>query len=177
VRSTERLSRLVESLLDFRRMEAGARPYVLESVDAAAFTRRVAEEFRRETGAEVHVTAEDGAWIAADAGALSLAVWNLLDNAVKYAPGSAVELRVRGDGGVVRISVADRGPGIAASDQRSIFDKFVRGREATELGVKGTGIGLAMVKHVAEAHRGRVELESSPGAGSVFTIVLPGVAS
>ncbi len=177
MRSTERLSRLVEGLLDFRRMEAGARPYVMETVDAAAFTTRVAEEFRRETGAEVRLTEADAVSIAADAGALSLAVWNLLDNAVKYAPGSAVELRVRRDNGGVRISVADRGPGIAASDQRRIFDRFVRGREAVELGVKGTGIGLAMVKHVAEAHRGRVELESAPGAGSVFTIVLPGVAS
>jgi signal transduction histidine kinase len=177
MRSTDRLSRLVESLLDFRRMEAGARPYVRERLDAAEFSRRLSEEFQRESGAEIRLTMAGGAWIEADAGALSLALWNLLDNAVKYAPGSPIDLRVASEASGVRISVADRGPGIEPSDQRRIFDKFVRGRDAQQWGVKGTGIGLAMVKRVAEAHDGGVELKSEPGSGCVFTLVFPRAAA
>lgn len=176
-RSTERLSRLVESLLDFRRMEAGARPYVMEMLDAGELMGRVAEEFRRESGAEVRVPEQRGIMMQADAGALSLALWNLLDNAAKYAAGAPIDLSVRRDNGGVRISVADRGPGIAPSDQRRIFERFVRGSNVEGAGVKGMGIGLAMVKHIAEAHRGRVELESTLGAGSRFTLVLPATES
>ena len=176
MRSTERLSRLVESLLDFRRMEAGARRYVMERLDAAEFSRHVCGEFHREVGIEVQLEAPDAAWIEADSGALSLALWNLLDNAVKYAPGSPVGLHVALNGGAVRISVTDHGPGVAAAEQSRIFEKFVRGRDAEQLGVRGTGIGLAMVKQIAEAHRGRVELRSAAGGGSVFTMIIPGAA-
>ncbi len=70
---------------------------------------------------------------------------------------------------------ADRGLGIPAHEQRAIFSKFHRGEEARIRGIKGTGIGLAMVQHTVRAHRGRVERESEPGAGSTFTIVLPAV--
>lgn len=170
-RSTERLSHLVDSLLDFRRMEAGARPYTMEPLDLAALVRRVAQEFGSEQRTAVPVTAPEVCQTEADAGALSLALWNLLDNAVKYGGNAVVEMETAD--GEAKIRVTDQGPGIPDSEKRYIFDRFVRGEQAQRMGVNGTGIGLAMVKHVAEAHRGRVEVESEIGRGSTFTMVLP----
>lgn len=171
-RSTERLSRLVESLLDFRRMEAGARPYNLEPLDASRFLVKLAAEFQQESGAEIQLDIPTECPIHADPGALSLALWNLLDNAVKYAE-SPIELQLQSTPTNVTIRVTDHGPGIPPSEQPRVFDKFYRGAGARKNGVKGTGIGLAMVQHVAQAHRGRVELHSQPGQGTAFSLVLP----
>lgn len=173
-RSTERLSRLIESLLDFGRMEEGAKPYRLELLDAAELAGKVAGEFGRESGAEVILDLSDRLPVMADASALSLAMWNLLDNAVKYSPGRApVSLRTRRDAARARISVVDRGVGIAPAEQRRIFEKFSRGTEARRMGVTGAGIGLAMVKHIVDAHHGRIDVESRVDRGSTFSIVLP----
>jgi len=112
--------------------------------------------------------------VMADASALSLALWNLLDNAVKYSPGRApVSLRTRRDAARARISVVDRGVGIAPAEQRRIFEKFSRGAEARRMGVTGAGIGLAIVKHIVDAHQGRIDVESRVDQGSTFSIVLP----
>ncbi len=70
------------------------------------------------------------------------------------------------------ISVADRGPGIPLEEHEAIFQKFVRGRSSLEGSVKGTGVGLAMVRHILSAHGGEIRLESEPGCGSTFTLVL-----
>jgi signal transduction histidine kinase len=173
-RSTERLSRLIESLLDFKRMEEGAKPYRLELLDAAELAGQVACEFGRESGAQVILNLSDRLPVMADASALSLALWNLLDNAVKYSPGRPpVSLGARRDAGRARISVVDSGVGIAPAEQRRIFEKFARGAEARRMGVTGAGIGLAMVKHIVDAHRGRIDVESRVDQGSTFTIVLP----
>jgi len=105
---------------------------------------------------------------------LSLAVWNLLDNAMKYSPGRPVVwIRLFRDGTRAAIAVRDEGIGIPPSEQRRIFQKFVRGAETAALGVKGSGIGLAIVDHVARAHGGHVHLESKVGGGSTFTLLLP----
>ncbi len=176
-RATRRLSRLVESLLDFGRMEAGARPYRLEPLDAAELVEGVVREFRQEvTGAgfTVHyIGPAGGARVSADREALAQAVWNLLDNAAKYSGDSrsvCVEVERTGE---VAIRVRDEGFGIRAAEQKQIFRKFVRGSAAIEHHVKGTGIGLAMVKHIVSAHAGTITVESEPGRGSTFTIVLP----
>jgi signal transduction histidine kinase len=112
--------------------------------------------------------------VDADPEALSVALRNLVDNALKYAPECPV---VRVQWGVekthVAISVHDRGPGIPASEKRAIFRKFVRGSTAEAANVKGSGVGLAMVRHIVAAHGGNVSLASEAGAGSVFTILLP----
>jgi signal transduction histidine kinase len=175
-RASARLSRLVESLLDFGRMEAGARPYRLEPLDAAELARAVVVEFRLEGAGRndtIECDAPDGARVRADREALSQALWNLLDNAVKYSgAGRTVRVEVERDRGVA-LRVRDQGPGIPASETKQVFRKFARGSAAREGNVKGTGIGLAMVRHIVEAHGGRVTVESEPGAGSVFTIVLP----
>lgn len=176
-RATRRLSRLVESLLDFGRMEAGARPYRLEPLDAGQLVNTVVEEFRQEhasNGFAIDCALPSGsAMINADRDALTQALWNILDNAEKYSGENRI-VRVEVEGGSpVAIRVHDEGYGIAPSEQRQILRKFVRGSAAKTHGVKGTGIGLAMVQHIVDAHGGKLLIESKPGKGSTFTIRLP----
>jgi signal transduction histidine kinase len=177
-RATERLSRLVESLLDFGRMEAGRRPYALQRLDACALVRDVVHEFQEEIQGQdfdVRCSVEPGEHLVqADPEALSRALWNLLDNAVKYSSERPeIEVSVGRTDGAVTISVRDHGIGISAADQKRIFQKFVRLPSAASQGVKGSGIGLAMVQHIVAAHRGRVLVASVEHEGSTFTIALP----
>jgi signal transduction histidine kinase len=177
---SERLHRLVENLLDFGRMEAGRQEYRFDEIDAAALVRRVAGEFAHEVaarGCRIEVNAGDdapGIAVRADQEALARALWNLLDNAVKYSPDArTVRVDARADGDRFLMSVRDEGLGISADEQRRIFDKFVRGASAAAAGVKGTGLGLAMVQHIVAAHGGDVRVASETGKGSTFTIALP----
>lgn len=175
-RATRRLSRLVESLLDFGRMEAGARPYRREALDAGELVETVVEEFRQEGECNtftIECAVPEGAIpIDGDREALAQALWNLLDNAVKYSGDSrTVGVEVE-DGSLVAIRVRDQGLGIPAAEQRRIFEKFARGSSAVVAGIKGTGLGLAIVRHIVDAHGGKVALESRPGGGSTFTIEL-----
>ena len=177
-RAIDRLKRLVESLLDFGRMEAGTRPYRMQKLDAADLVRTVAGEFGHDSassGCRIDVNlASESAPIQADREALSLALWNLLDNAVKYSPNCrTVWIALAKRNGCVAISVRDEGLGIPAAEQKEIFRKFVRGAEAKANGIKGTGVGLAMVEHLVRAHGGEIRLESQPGKGSTFTLELP----
>jgi len=112
--------------------------------------------------------------VKVDREALARALWNLLDNAVKYSPqNKAVWAKATCENGWVAISVSDKGIGIAPNDQRRIFKKFVRATSAEAGGARGTGLGLTMVEHIVAAHGGQVHLDSEPGIGSTFTIVLP----
>jgi two-component system phosphate regulon sensor histidine kinase PhoR len=176
-RSTARLTRLVESLLDFGQMEGGARIYHFAPVDCGELVRRVVEEFHNETqssGFQFRLAVRSSAEIDADGEALGRALWNLLDNAVKYSGDNReIEVEVDRSGQEVTIAVRDRGLGIPAHEQAAVFRKFQRGGEAVRLGIKGTGIGLAMVDHIVKAHHGRVELQSEPGQGSTFRLILP----
>ena len=102
------------------------------------------------------------------------ALWNLLDNAVKYSPEPRpIRVSVGRHPRGVALSVQDHGIGVPAGEKKDIFRKFVRGESAGKLGIKGTGLGLAMVAHIVDAHGGTLELESEEGAGSTFRIVLP----
>jgi two-component system phosphate regulon sensor histidine kinase PhoR len=175
-RATERLRRLVESLLDFGRMEVGAKPYQLQRLDAKQFVGEVVEEFQREVpGCSVELDVPDEAVeVQADPDALTNALWNLLDNAVKYSPQSRnVWVKVERQESEIAISVRDEGIGVPRGEQKAIFRKFVRGAAAQSNDFKGAGIGLSMVTHIVEAHHGRVSVKSTPGLGSTFTIYLP----
>src|SRR5262249_23737060 len=112
-----------------------------------------------------------------DGRALELAVMNLIDNALKYAPGTEfVTVRVERRGGDVVVRVIDRGPGVVAEDQARIFERFVRGSTARGRAIRGSGIGLALVKHIAESHGGRAWVESPSGRegrGATFAISIP----
>ncbi len=174
-RATDRLQRLVESLLDFGRMEAGARPYQFERIDLGALVERVVEEFRGENQSRSFAFRCDTlrAVMNADAEAISRALWNLLDNAAKYSGDSAtIEVAMTWQAGSIAISVRDHGPGIPGEERKKIFRKFFRGAYAQSHHIRGTGIGLAMVRHIVDAHGGRIELVSTPGEGSTFTILL-----
>jgi len=178
VRQTERLHQLVESLLDFGRMEAGRSPYRMQPLDACAWVSSVVEQFSRENAGRGYQVDLDitgtAATIAADAPALTNALWNLLENAVKYSPECrTVWVSAERDQQRLLVRVRDRGLGIPPEEQKEIFRKFVRGSGAKVLGIQGTGIGLAMVEHIVKAHGGEVRVESEPGAGSTFTMLLP----
>ncbi len=177
-RATHRLDKLVSGLLDFGRMEAGAKVYRMEAVDPFGLVSSLVEEFQRDVESrgyrvELHRD-EEIPPVAGDPEALGRAVWNLLDNAVKYSPDSkTVWVEVTRQDGRVAIRVRDRGLGIPPAEQKEILRKFVRGSAAGRAGVKGTGIGLTMAQHIVRAHHGRLLVESAPGEGSTFTIVIP----
>jgi signal transduction histidine kinase len=175
---SERLERLVESLLDFGQIESGRARYRMQVTEATGLVRDVAEAFERTVspgGYRVELALPASSCrIRADPDALGRALWNLLDNAVKYSPASrTVWVDVAPEEDRLAISVRDRGIGIPAAEQKAIFGKFVRGARSREIGVKGTGLGLAIVRHVVAAHGGDVRLESAPGEGSRFTLRIP----
>jgi len=177
-RETGRLQRLVEDLLDFGRMESGRKQYRLESHDVFGVVQAAVAEFREEalaTGFQVEMNLDaKPANIEADEEALRRAIRNLLENAVKYSPVCrTVWVEGRVNRRQVAISVRDCGMGIDPQEQGQIFQKFVRGTAAKKAGIKGTGIGLSMVRQIVEACGGDIRIESSPGAGSTFTVVLP----
>ncbi len=178
---TARLSGLINRLLDWARMESGRRKYELtrqpvgpildQALDALApqLLHRPADVVREEAPGLPPVMA--------DRDALSEAVLNLLNNALKYtgdqkrivlgaAPGSAG----------VWIRVTDNGPGIADREQKRIFQKFYRARDPLSRSIEGTGLGLAMVKHIVDAHGGRITVTSDVGQGATFGIWLPAAA-
>ena len=134
-----------------------------------AFQERVAQN-----GYEVLLAgAGSEVWVRADREALERALGNLLDNAVKYSPGCrTVWVDFEHDEDRVRVAIRDRGIGIPVPEQAHIFDRFVRGAESKAQRIKGTGIGLAMVRQIVQAHGGEIRVTSEPGHGSCFTLVL-----
>ena len=178
LQESERLGRLVENLLDFSRMEEGRKEYRLAPLNTSVWLRDLAENFESEVdGKEISLVADvsdDLPTISADGEALECAVHNLLDNAMKYSPGSqTVWLDAGAGNGDVTISVRDRGVGIAEPDRKHIFDKFYRADGEISLQVKGAGLGLSIVRHIVAAHGGTVDCESRVGEGSRFSIRLP----
>jgi signal transduction histidine kinase len=178
VRETSRLQRLVEALLNFGRMEAGKRPYHFEELDARALVERVAAEFQQhidETGRKIELAGPDCQLpVEADPEALAVALRNLIDNALKYSPNEpSVWVEWAIENGQVAIRVRDRGMGIKAEERKAIFRKFVRGSAAASGNVRGSGVGLAMVLHIIDAHHGDILVNSEPGSGTTFTVLLP----
>jgi signal transduction histidine kinase len=176
-RATQRLQRLVEDLLDFRRMQSGAVEYRPARINARELTDQIAGDFQRDVkdrGFEVAASVAPDVWVLADREAVGRALWNLLDNAVKYSAESRrIELQAERRDRFFVWSVKDYGIGIPSSERAMVFHRFYRGDEARRTGIRGTGIGLAMVEQIVRAHGGSVGVTSEPGAGSVFTISIP----
>lgn len=178
VEESSRLTRLVENILDFSRMEEGRKEYRFEPLSPTPWLRKLVSDVDEEAapqGFGVEASIPDGLpWISADREALGSAVRNLLDNAVKYSPGTkAVRLAAEAAGDELRIAVRDKGVGISEEDQRHIFDRFYRAEAEISKRVKGAGLGLSLVKHIVTAHGGTVVCESRLGEGSTFTIRIP----
>jgi two-component system phosphate regulon sensor histidine kinase PhoR len=177
-RESDRLSHLIDNVLDFARLERGKASYRfaegrLEEVVERALDvlrhRLEKEKLRLRTEIEANLPP-----VRMDEDAMTLVLLNLVDNAVKYAgDGGEVAVRLRRAPGAVALVVSDRGSGIAPDEQGRIFERFYRAESARTRNVRGSGIGLALVKHIAEAHGGRVEVESAPGKGSTFTVFVP----
>jgi signal transduction histidine kinase len=177
-RESERLSRLIDNVLDFSRIEGGRRRYERVPTAVEPLVRDVVDAFaypltRGGFKVEVHV-APDLPEVPLDADAVGQALANLVDNAIKYSADRKT-LRVEASlaGGELALSVADEGIGIPRDEQGKIFEKFYRVGHSETQGRRGSGVGLALVRHVAEAHGGRVIVESAPAEGSRFTIRIP----
>jgi signal transduction histidine kinase len=177
-KESRRLTQLINNILDFSRIEAGRKEYRFVRGDPAAVVRDVVDAYRFQI--EQHgfslslAVADDLPEMEIDPEALSQALINLLNNAIKYSLNEkAIAVSARRDGDRVLVSVSDRGIGIPKGEQKRIFEKFYRVETSVVHTTKGSGLGLALVQHIAEAHGGRVEVASAPGEGSTFTLSLP----
>ena len=174
-----RLSRLINRLLDFSRLDRGELQLRSERLDLAGLARETVTDYRPQleaVGMSVRLTAPDGCGpaVSVDRDALSQVIVNLLSNAGKYAAaGGEVVVDVATVGDRVCLSVTDHGPGIPRPHQRRIFEKFYRIDDSITSGVEGSGIGLALCRQIAELHDGTIRYEAGEGGGSTFVIELP----
>jgi two-component system, OmpR family, phosphate regulon sensor histidine kinase PhoR len=179
VSESERLSKLIERLLNWGRMESGRKIYELKPervqsiIDDAIRAHAPQRDLTRDLDFEVDV-APDLPDVIVDRGAIVDAIVNLLSNAAKYGgTPPVVRLMVsKNADGEVAISVKDNGEGIPPPEHRRIFEKFYRIDDRLSRNKEGSGLGLAIVKHVARAHHARVSVDSAPGKGSTFELVL-----
>jgi signal transduction histidine kinase len=177
-KESERLTSLINNILDFSRIESGKKEYSFRETDVADLVRSTLDSYRYEIEQngfkfeqkiDAHLPA---LWV--DREAIARSLLNLVNNAVKY---SATEKYLgvnlyRHNGGV-NLEVVDRGIGISAKEQPKIFDKFYRVEDPLVHNTKGSGLGLSLVRHIVQAHGGEVAVESEPGLGSKFIITLP----
>jgi two-component system phosphate regulon sensor histidine kinase PhoR len=177
-RETTRLQELIDRLLDWGRMESGRREYVIRETDLKSILDNALDAFetyRQRRSVELSVAMpRESLRVRADRGAVSDALLNLLTNAYKYGGDPVkVSVSVEEQERFVKVKVTDNGAGIPAQEHKNIFQKFYRVDDRLSREREGSGLGLAIVKHVMRAHKGRVELESHPGRGSSFCLVLP----
>jgi signal transduction histidine kinase len=179
---TERLTRLVDQLLELSRLESGDVPMVRQSLALRPLVERVLSEIdvvraRRDVELAEHVP-DDLPAVYADPERVHQVLFNLLDNAVRFTPsGGRVTVTAHRGNGNVDVAVADTGPGIAPEHLPRLFERFYRVDSGRSRDEGGTGIGLAIARSVVEAHGGRIWAESQPGRGSTFTFELPVAAA
>jgi signal transduction histidine kinase len=176
---SRRLTQLINNILDFSKIESGQKTYQFEEANVehvVADTLKTFDVILEQNGFTIDFRRPEKRLppIVMDSNAIAQALINLLDNAVKYS-GESKDLSVRlgQEDGFITIAVSDHGIGIEREDCGKVFEKFYRVGNCLVHDVKGSGLGLSIVKHVVEAHHGRVTVESEPGNGSTFTIHLP----
>jgi len=177
-KESERLTHLINNVLDFSRMDDGKKEYNFEEADLVGLIRNSLEAYKfhiRDMGFNIESELPDEPiLLKIDKDAISQALLNLLSNAVKYSENRKyILVTVRKDSFSALISVADHGVGITKDELKKIFDKFYRVPDDKTKETRGSGLGLTLTKHIIEAHGGSIEVLSNPGEGSRFTIRIP----
>jgi len=181
-KESERLTALINNILDFSRIEAGHKEYEFRDTDIADLVRNTLDSYRYQIEQQGFALEEsidsDLPAVRVDREAIARALVNLVNNALKYSQDEKyLGVKLYRDNGSVKLEVADHGIGIARRDQSKIFEKFYRAGDPLVHNTKGSGLGLSLVRHITEAHGGEIEVESAPGTGSKFIVSLPLVAA
>jgi len=181
-KESERLTALINNILDFSRIEAGRKEYEFRETDIADLVRNTLDSYRYQIEQQGFALEEsidpNLPAVCVDREAIARALVNLVNNALKYSKDEKyLGVKLYRDNGSVKLEVADHGIGIARRDQTKIFEKFYRAGDPLVHNTKGSGLGLSLVRHITEAHGGEIEVESSLGTGSKFIVSLPLVAA
>ena len=178
VEQSERLSLLIDRVLDFAKMDSGHHTFDVQPVDVGPFLETLVSKVQQRVSHEGFVVRSEIdpslPMVALDADAIGQAVTNLIDNGIKYS-GDSKEIVVRGfaENGHAVIAVRDFGIGLDPEEKERVFERFYRGGSELTRSVRGTGLGLTLVKQIVHGHGGRVDADSEPGHGSTFYIRLP----
>lgn len=176
-RQVDHLTRLVEDLLDITKIRAGKLTFHFEELDLSELTKELVERYSSEISAAqcpLEISIEPNVLGVWDRTRIEQVLMNLISNAIKYAPGAPIGIKVSSQGGMARISVQDCGPGIARDQQGKIFERFERVVSSPQIG--GLGLGLFIAKQIVEGHNGTIRIESEPRKGSTFIVELPAKA-
>ena len=177
-KESERLTALINNILDFSRIEAGRKEYDFRETNLAELVSSTLESYRYEIEQqgfkfEEHIDPDIPA-VVVDREAIARSILNLVNNAIKYSCGDRyLAVNLSRSNGLVKLEVVDHGIGIPRVEQSKIFEKFYRVSDPLVHNTKGSGLGLCLVRHIAHAHGGEVAVESTPGKGSRFSLVLP----
>ena len=177
-KESERLTALINNILDFSRIEAGRKEYDFRETDIAELVRNTLDAYRYQIEQQGFAFEQridsDIPTMNVDREAIARALVNLVNNALKYSGAEKfLAVKLYRANGVLKLEVVDHGIGIARRDQSKIFEKFYRTGDPLVHNTKGSGLGLSLVRHITHAHGGEVEVESAPGKGSKFTLSLP----
>ena len=177
-KESERLTALINNILDFSRIEAGGKEYDFRETDIAELVRNTLDSYRyqiEQQGFALEEQIDSGIpAVKVDREAIARALVNLVNNALKYSDSEKfLGIRLYRDQSLLKLEVSDRGIGIERNEQSRIFEKFYRTCDPLVHNTKGSGLGLSLVRHISQAHGGDVEVESTPGRGSKFTMSLP----
>jgi signal transduction histidine kinase len=176
-KESERLTALINNILDFSRIEAGRKEYDFRETDMSELVHNTLDSYRyqlEQNGFQFEEKIDEVPSLRVDREAMARSLLNLVNNALKYSQDRKfIGVNLYRDNGSVKLEVVDQGIGIPHDEQQKIFEKFYRVGDPLVHNTKGSGLGLSLVRHIVQAHGGQVSVDSTPGQGSKFTIALP----